>query len=58
MESTIYFDTQKDSENISKDIGYAVSVLSEINEDIYVLYDYLPVLYKNESENEYFKDTV
>ncbi len=55
MESTIYLTSLSDMETISKDIGYTGSVLSEMNENIYVLYDYLPVLYKNVSESEYIK---
>lgn len=57
MEITDYFDGPIDSNAIvnSTDYGYAHSASNEINEDIYVLYDYLPVLYKNENESEYLK---
>ena len=55
MENTLYVDIEKDPETIIKDIGYADSFIVAMNEDIYILYDYLPVLYKNESENEYLK---
>ncbi len=55
MGSTIYVDQKKEAELLSNDIGYTDSVLSEMNEDIYVFHDYLPALYKSESENEYLK---
>ena len=45
MESANYFEVTKDSDII----------LNEINENIYALYDYLPALYKDETEREYLQ---
>lgn len=57
MESVDCFDASEDTIAIPKsiDYGYVDSAVSEINEDIYVLHDYLPVLYKSEGEREYLK---
>ncbi len=56
METAIITPTQN-SDNLMKgaDFLYNNSATYEINESIYSLYDYLPVIYKNASESEYLK---
>ena len=57
METEIISTPTQDSDNLMKgvDFLYNNSETYEMNESIYSLYDYLPVMYKNESESEYLK---
>ena len=57
MGETVYFDVRKIVEPVSKSTNPEnVDIeIYPINEEIYELYDYLPILYKNESESEYLK---
>lgn len=57
METAIITTLTQDSDNLMKgvDFLYNNSETYEMNESIYSLYDYLPVMYKNESESEYLK---
>ena len=57
METAIITTPTQNSDNLMKgaDFLYNNSATYEINESIYSLYDYLPVIYKNESESEYLK---
>lgn len=52
-----YFDTSKIADVILKSakLDNITSDYLELNEDIFLFYDYLPVLYKNEDDNEYLK---
>jgi len=57
MGETVYFDDEKIVEPVSKSTNpeNADIEIYPINEEIFELYDYLPILYKNESESEYLK---
>jgi len=57
MEETIYFDTSKISEVISKstEINNVDYEAKDISEDIYEFYKYLPVIFKDENESEYVR---
>jgi len=57
MDETVNFNTRKLAEAISKPVKLENSDFEfvEINEDIYGLYDYLPILFKDENESEYLK---
>lgn len=55
MSNTIYLDTIKIAEEILNPMAFrnTHNGIIEINEEIILLYDYLPVLYKDENENDY-----
>ena len=55
MGEAVYFDTVKISETILKsmEVKNTYNETIEFNEDIYELYNYLPVLFKDESESKY-----
>ena len=57
METASVIDLTQGSDNSmeSMDSLYNNPAAYEVNENIYSLYDFLPVLYKNENENEYLK---
>lgn len=57
MKAVNYTDPAQDSGNSMEalDSLHVNPAIYEVNESIYSLYDYLPVLYKNESESEYLK---
>lgn len=57
MSETIYFDTSNIVNAISQSIKPAFDDFNfnEINEEIYELYNYLPLLYKDESERDYIE---
>lgn len=57
MENASFIDLKQCSDNSIEKIDslYNNPATYKVNENIYSLYDYLPVLYKNESENEYLK---
>lgn len=40
---------------ITSDVEDQDTAINEMNEDVYSLYQYLPILYRNESESEYLK---
>lgn len=57
MDETVNFNTRKLAEAISKPVKLENADFEsvEINEDIYELYDYLPVLFKDENESDYLR---
>lgn len=57
MGNTFYFDISKIADVISKPAKLDDNIADyiELNEDVFLFYDYLPVLYKNEDDNEYLK---
>lgn len=57
MENASFIDLKQCSDNSIENIDslYNNPATYEVNENIYSLYDYLPVLFKNESESEYLK---
>lgn len=57
MEAAIYSEIPISSttKKITSDVEDQDTTVNEMNEDVYSLYQYLPILYKNESENEYLK---
>lgn len=57
MEETVYFDIGRITESVPKPTNSenANIEIYPMNEDVFELYEYLPVLYKNEIENEYLK---
>ena len=57
MSGTLVFDINKITESLFESVKMDNDDCKtiELNEDIYAFYDYLPVLYKNEDENEYLQ---
>lgn len=57
MENSIFSAPVLDLKNTldGTESQYLISATYEMNEDAFSLYDYLPVLYRNESESEYLK---
>lgn len=55
LNETLYFDSTNIVSVISENMKFDAYDYDVINEQIYELYDYLPLLYSDESEREYIK---
>lgn len=56
MSETVYFDSSKIVDFSHKNMRLDTNEHVDINEQIYELYDYLPLLYSDESEKEYIEN--